>query len=103
MSKPKNENAPWTPKAVAKLAKLAKEGKSSRQASKELGRSVGATKYKAMTEGIRFHFIDQPIGAQARAQRTIRAKARKRSIAAKKGALTRARRATPLAHGLAVA
>ena len=40
-----------------------------------VGRSTGAVKYKAMVEGIRFRFIDQPAGVQKKlARKAKRAK-----------------------------
>lgn len=64
---------PWTPADIKKMRALAKQRMSARLAAKELGRTTGATKYKAMTEGVRFRFIDQPKGVQkkrfARARR----------------------------------
>jgi hypothetical protein len=49
---------------------------SSRQAASELGRSTGAVKYKAMVEGVRFHNINQPPGAQRKALKTRRRRER---------------------------
>jgi hypothetical protein len=57
---------------------LAKAKKSARLSAIELGRSPGAVKYKAMVEGIRFRFIDQPAGVQTKIAR------KKRRAAAKK-------------------
>jgi hypothetical protein len=58
---------------------LAKAKKSARLAAMELGRSPGAVKYKAMVEGVRFRFIEQPKGVQARiARRNRRAGPKKR-------------------------
>ena len=51
-----------TPADLKKMRELAKKKMSARLAAKELGRSTGAVKYKAMVEGIRFRFIDQPAG-----------------------------------------
>ena len=49
--------------------------RAARLAAKELGRSTGAVKYKAMVEGIRFRFIDQPAGVQKKlARKAKRAK-----------------------------
>ena len=48
---------------------------SARLAAKERGRSAGAVKYKAMVEGIRFRYIDQPAGVQKKlARKAKRAK-----------------------------
>ncbi|MEO8064767.1 MAG: hypothetical protein ABI821_18700 [Pseudomonadota bacterium] len=52
---------------------------SARLAAKELGRTPGAVKYKAMVEGIRFRFIDQPVGVQLKlARKKKRASAKKK-------------------------
>ena len=59
-------NAAWTAADLKKLRALAKKKMSARLAAQELGRSTGAVKYKAMVEGIRFRFIDQPAGVQKR-------------------------------------
>jgi hypothetical protein len=57
------------------MRQLAKQKLSARLAAKELGRSTGAVKYKAMVEGIRFRFIDQPAGVQLKlARKAKRAK-----------------------------
>ena len=53
----RKHNAPWTPADLKKMRQLAKQKLSARLAAKELGRSTGAVKYKAMVEGIRFRFI----------------------------------------------
>lgn len=72
-------NAPWTSADLKKMRALAKAKQSARLAAKELGRSPGAVKYKAMVEGIRFRFIDQPQGVQIRlARRKRRATAKKK-------------------------
>lgn len=55
---------PWTPRELLRLRGMAKRKQSARQAAAELGRTPGAVKFKAMTEGIRFHAIEQPRGAQ---------------------------------------
>lgn len=66
-------NAAWTPTELKKLRALARARMSARLAAAELGRTTGAVKYKAMTEGIRFRFIEQPQGVQKRlARRTKR-------------------------------
>lgn len=59
-----NDNAPWKAADLLKLKGCAKRGLSARQAACELGRSTGAVKFKAMTEHIRFRFINQPRGTQ---------------------------------------
>jgi hypothetical protein len=71
----RKHNAPWTPSDLKKLRALAKQKLSARLAAKELGRSTGAVKYKAMVEGVRFRFIDQPAGVQIKlARKAKRAK-----------------------------
>ena len=71
----RKHNAPWTPADLKKMRALAKAKLSARLAAKELGRSTGAVKYKAMVEGIRFRFIDQPAGVQKKlARKAKRAK-----------------------------
>jgi hypothetical protein len=60
----KKHNAKWSPSDIRRMRKLARMGLSARLAAKELGRTHGAVKYKAMTEGIRFSFISQPVGVQ---------------------------------------
>jgi hypothetical protein len=71
----RKHNAPWTPADLKKMRGLAKAKLSARLAAKELGRSTGAVKYKAMVEGIRFRFIDQPAGVQIKlARKAKRAK-----------------------------
>jgi hypothetical protein len=75
MAKSRKHNAPWTPADLKKMRALAKSKMSARLAAKELGRSTGAVKYKAMVEGIRFRFIDQPAGVQKKlARKAKRAK-----------------------------
>ena len=75
MAKSRKHNAPWTPADLKKMRALAKSKLSARLAAKELGRSTGAVKYKAMVEGIRFRFIDQPAGVQKKlARKAKRAK-----------------------------
>lgn len=74
MSKTKNRrhNAGWTEHEVARLRKYASDGLSSRQTGEKLGRSTGATKYKAMVLKIEFHAINQPSGVQRRLGRQRR-------------------------------
>jgi hypothetical protein len=75
MAKSRKHNSPWTPADLKKMRTLAKAKMSARLAAKELGRSTGAVKYKAMVEGIRFRFIDQPAGVQKKlARKAKRAK-----------------------------
>ena len=46
------------------------QGKDVRETSRQgTRRSTGAVKYKAMVEGIRFRFIDQPAGVQKKLAR----------------------------------
>lgn len=68
----KKHNAPWTPKDLKKLRALARAKLSARLAARELGRTTGSVKYKAMTEGVRFRFINQPKGVQKRLARRRR-------------------------------
>lgn len=70
------DNKPWSPHDMKRLRALARERASSRQAAARLGRSQGGVKYKAMVEGIRFHAIEQPRGAQVKALRTRRRRER---------------------------
>lgn len=63
---------PWTERDLKTLATLAKKGLSSRQAAAKLRRTTGATKFKAMVVGIRFHAIEQPIGPQKKLGRRRR-------------------------------
>jgi hypothetical protein len=77
-SSTRKHNAPWTPADLKKMRSLAKAKKSARLAAMELGRSPAAVKYKAMVEGVRFRFIDQPAGVQTRIARRKRRTATKR-------------------------
>jgi len=63
---------PWKPADVAKMKRLAGEGLSARLAAKELRRTTGAVKFKAMAEGVRFHAIEQPVGSQKKLGRLRR-------------------------------
>lgn len=72
MATSKKHNSPWTPKDLKKLRQLARAKLSARLAARELGRTTGSVKYKAMTEGVRFRFIDQPKGVQKRLARATR-------------------------------
>jgi hypothetical protein len=75
----RKHNAPWTSADLKKMRALAKAKKSARLAAMELGRSPGAVKYKAMVEGVRFRFIEQPAGVQTRlARRRRRASVKKK-------------------------
>lgn len=71
-SSTRKHNAPWTSADIKKMRALAKARMSARLAAKELGRSPGAVKYKAMVEGVRFRFIEQPAGVQTRLARRRR-------------------------------
>lgn len=76
--KPKKHNAPWQARELKRLRALARARLSARLAARELGRTPGAVKYKAMVEGVRFHAIEQPVGVQRRpAQRRKLARLRK--------------------------
>ena len=77
-SSTRKHNAPWTSADLKKMRALARAKKSARLAAIELGRSTGAVKYKAMVEGVRFRFIDQPAGVQARIARRMRRAATKK-------------------------
>lgn len=68
----RKHNADWTPADLKKMRALAKAKLSARLAAMRLGRSTGAVKYKAMVEGIRFRFINQPEGVQRRRFRSRR-------------------------------
>lgn len=75
--RPARHSARWTAADLRALRKLAEKRLSARLAARELGRSVGAVKYKAMVEGIRFRAVEQPRGIQkrlARARRRAKAK-----------------------------
>ena len=72
----KKHNAPWTPADLKKMRRLARAKMSARLAARELGRTPGSVKYKAMTEGVRFRFINQPQGVQKRRARTERRRRR---------------------------
>lgn len=72
MPKLNKHNAPWTPADLKKLRALARAKMSARLAARELGRTTGSVKYKAMVEGVRFQFIVQPKGVQKRLARRRR-------------------------------
>lgn len=75
---PKRHNRPWTPHDLKRMRAKARAGMSARLAARELGRSTGSVKYKAMVEGVSFHAINQPKGVQRRpAVRRKLAKARR--------------------------
>jgi hypothetical protein len=67
-----SHNAPWSAADLKLMRALARQKLSARLAARELGRSTGAVKYKAMVEGIRFRFIEQPKGVQQRIARRRR-------------------------------
>ena len=69
MASKKKHNAPWTPADLKRMRSIAAAGYSAREAAKELGRSTGAVKYKAMTEKVSFHAIKQPKGTQRKLAR----------------------------------
>jgi regulator of protease activity HflC (stomatin/prohibitin superfamily) len=73
----RKHNAPWTPADLKKMRALAKARLSARLAAKALGRSTGAVKFKAMVEGVRFQFINQPQGVQQRLARRNRRQRRR--------------------------
>lgn len=70
--KARRHNEPWSVNEVRWLRGYARGRMSARQAAQKLGRSVGATKYKAMAEEIHFTFIRQPRGVQQRLARRRR-------------------------------
>jgi hypothetical protein len=72
MASLRKHNAPWTPADLKKLRALARAKLSARLAARQLGRTTGSVKYKAMTEGVRFRFISQPKGVQKRLARRRR-------------------------------
>jgi hypothetical protein len=57
--KSRNHLKPWLPADLKKMRALAKAKLSARLAAKELGRSTGATRYKAMTAGVHFRSFGQ--------------------------------------------
>ena len=60
----RKHNSPWLPMDVARMRRFAREGKSAKQFAQASGRTLGAVKFKAMAEGVRFHAINQPKGVQ---------------------------------------
>lgn len=76
MPKLAKHNDPWTPADLKKMRACAKAKMSARLAARELGRTTGSVKYKAMTEGVRFRFINQPKGVQLRLARAGRRRRR---------------------------
>jgi hypothetical protein len=75
----RKHNKSWTPADLKKMREFARKRLSARLAAKALGRSTGAVKFKAMTEGIRFRFIEQPQGVQRRP--AVRRKLRRLALA----------------------
>lgn len=59
MSTAKKHLAPWTPGDEKKMRELAKAKVSARIAAQKLGRSPGATRYKAMMLGVSFRSINR--------------------------------------------
>lgn len=70
------DGLPWTNTEIKRTRSMARRRMSARQAAARLGRSAGAVKYKAMVEGVRFHAIEQPKGAQRKALKTRRRRER---------------------------
>jgi hypothetical protein len=70
--KPVRHLRPWNATDLKKMRALAKRKLSARLAALKLGRTAGAVKYKAMVEGIRFSFVEQPRGVQRRIARRKR-------------------------------
>jgi len=62
--KMKRHNAPWTPAELLSMRRCAAKGDSSTDFADRTGRSVGAVKWKAMVNGVRFRSIAQPKGVQ---------------------------------------
>lgn len=79
MKEKKRHNYPWTAREMDRMRRAAKRGDSARVTADALGRSTGAVKWKAMVEGVRFHAINQPRGAQVKATRTRRRNQRRRT------------------------
>lgn len=73
-------NRPWTKHDLKRMRAKARAGMSARLAAADLGRTTGSVKYKAMVEGVSFHYINQPRGVQKKAARSRR---RNRRITAK--------------------
>ena len=70
----RKHNAPWTPADLKKMRQLAQDKLLPALPPKNSA-ATGAVKYKAMVEGIRFRFIDQPAGVQLKlARKAKRAK-----------------------------
>lgn len=80
--KPKRLNSEWTPRDLQRMRALARRGVSAKVAAAELGRSRGAVAFKAMKQGVSFHAINQPRGAQRKALRTRRRNERRAKRAA---------------------
>ena len=69
-------NTPWTDAEVRSMRRLASKGYSARQFADRIGRSRGSVAFKAMCVGVSFHAVRQPKGAQRKALRTRRRRAR---------------------------
>lgn len=76
MTKPKRLGRDWTRRDVKTMRECARRGLSAKACANRVQRTRGAVAYKAMVEGVRFRAINQPRGAQRRANRTKRANAR---------------------------
>lgn len=59
-------NVPWSALDIRLLRRFARRGDSAREAASLLGRSYGATRFKAMTAGVRFMSLGR---AHSRAQK----------------------------------
>lgn len=55
----KNTNKPWSSTDTRRLRRYANAKVSARVAAEKLGRSPGATRFKAMVEGISFRSINR--------------------------------------------
>lgn len=73
------DNTPWDVQDERFLRRAARRKLSARQAARELGRSTGSVKYKAMVLGVRFRYVQQPKGVQQRP--TVRRRHRKARLA----------------------
>jgi hypothetical protein len=63
-------NSPWTPRDERVLRESAAKHKSAREVARTLRRSRGSVAFKAMSLGVHFSAINQPRGAQRKANRT---------------------------------
>jgi hypothetical protein len=55
----KKSGSPWTAAEMRRMRQFAKAKVSARVAAQKLGRSPGATRYKAMMEGVSFKSINR--------------------------------------------